>query len=308
MHVPVLFDAALAALNIQPNQTYVDMTLGGAGHARAILDRLDDGVLIGFDQDLDAITRAKKMLDDPAKNVELVHANFAELNTHLERLGISKVHGILFDLGVSSFHFDEADRGFSYRLEGPLDMRMDQSQTLTAEAIINTYEPRDLLHILFSYGEESMARQIVKAIVKARDLHPITRTEQLVGIIKSALPAKRLSQKGHPAKQTFQALRIAVNRELDVLKDALNRALDALDVGGRCVVISFHSLEDRIVKHTFKNASSVVHPEGLPTMPQTQASFQVTTRKPILPTEEECALNPRAKSAKMRVIERISKD
>lgn len=306
MHVPVLFQEAIDALNLSPKKTMVDMTLGGAGHARAILAHLKGGTLIGFDQDADAITRAQKALDSETNTVHLIHSNFSTFKTHLEALNIQAVDGVLFDLGVSSFHFDEADRGFSYRLDGPLDMRMDPLQPLTAETIVNTYEPRDLLHILFTYGEESFARPIVKAIIKAREEAPIKTTFQLVEIIKSALPAKKKSQKGHPAKQTFQALRIAVNDELGVLKQTLKDVLDHLSVGGRCVVISFHSLEDRIVKTVFKEVSSVEHPPGLPTMPTEEAPFKIITRKPVVPGDKETALNPRSKSAKMRVIERIS--
>ena len=306
MHVPVLFHEAIDALNLSPEKTIVDMTLGGAGHASAIFKQLKGGTLIGFDQDADAITRAKKALDSTTNTVHLIHDNFSAFTTHLKTLGIASVDGVLFDLGVSSFHFDEADRGFSYRLDGPLDMRMDPLSELTAKTIVNTYEPRDLLHILFTYGEESFARPIVKAIVKAREESPIETTFQLVEIIKSALPAKKKSQKGHPAKQTFQALRIAVNDELGVLKRTLKDVLDHLSVGGRCVVISFHSLEDRIVKTVFKEASTVYHPPGLPTMPDTVAPFKIITRKPVIPSAEEITLNPRSKSAKMRVIKRIS--
>lgn len=306
MHVPVLFHEAIDALNISPEKTMVDMTLGGAGHAKAILSHLNGGTLIGFDQDADAIARAKDALQSQTNTVHLIHDNFSTFTTHLDALNQETVDGVLFDLGVSSFHFDEAERGFSYRLDGPLDMRMDPSRSLTAKTIVNTYEPRDLLHILFTYGEESFARPIVKAIVKAREEAPIETTFQLVDIIKSALPAKKKSQKGHPAKQTFQALRIAVNDELGVLEQTLKDVLDRLSVGGRCVVISFHSLEDRLVKTVFKDASTIYHPPGLPTMPKDIAPFKVITRKPVTPTDEETHLNPRSKSAKMRVIERIS--
>lgn len=306
MHVPVLFKESIDALKIQPTKTYLDMTLGGAGHARAILSQLNQGTLIGFDQDSDAIQRAKIALLSTSNTVHLIHDNFSSFKSHLKDLNISAVDGVLFDLGVSSFHFDEADRGFSYRLDGPLDMRMDLNQPLTAEIIVNTYTPRDLLHILFTYGEESFARPIVKAIVKAREEAPIHTTFQLVEIIKRALPAKKKAQKGHPAKQTFQALRIAVNDELGVLERTLKDVLAHLSVGGRCVVISFHSLEDRIVKTLFKKASTVFHPAELPTMPKEAAPFKVITRKPVLPTPQETEENPRSKSAKMRVIERIS--
>jgi len=306
MHVPVLFNEAIEALAINPGGTYVDMTLGGAGHASAILARLSGGRLIGFDQDMDAIDRAESKLISASSTIHLVHANFSQFKDTLKALNVEEVDGVLFDLGVSSFHFDEADRGFSYRLDGPLDMRMDASQPLTAKTIVNTYEPRDLLHILFTYGEEAFARPIVKAIVKARETKPIETTSQLVDIIKGALPEKRKAQKGHPAKQTFQALRIAVNDELGVLERTLSDVLDHLSVGGRCAVISFHSLEDRLVKTVFKKSSTVDHPADLPTMPTTEAPFRQITRKPIMPSAQETQENPRSKSAKMRVIERIS--
>ncbi len=296
MHVPVLFNEAIEALSIHPRGTYVDMTLGGAGHASAILVRLSEGRLIGFDQDMDAIQRAESTLSSASNAIHLVHANFSQFKDTLKALQIEAVDGVLFDLGVSSFHFDEADRGFSYRLDGPLDMRMDASQPLTANEIVNTYEPRDLLHILFTYGEESFARPIVKAIVKARDTKPIETTSQLVDIIKGALPEKRKAQKGHPAKQTFQALRIAVNDELGVLERTLSDVLDHLKVGGRCVVISFHSLEDRLVKTVFKKRSTVDHPADLPTMPTREAPFKLITRKPIIPSAQEMQENPRSKA------------
>lgn len=305
MHIPVLFEEAIAALQIQESSTIVDMTLGGAGHSKAILERLNHGTLIAFDQDASAIKRSKPRLTSTTNTVHLVHDNFVHFKSHLVTLNHPEVDGILFDLGVSSFHFDEAERGFSYRLDGPLDMRMDVSQPLTAAVILNTYEPKDLLHILFMYGEESYARPIVKAIIKHRDVAPFKTTFELVDTIKDALPQKRLSQKGHPAKKTFQALRIAVNKELDVLKTALQDALSVLKPKGRLVVISFHSLEDRIVKTLFKDAATVDHPDVLVTMPSETAAFKVITKKPILPSAEEAALNPRSKSAKMRVIERI---
>ena len=305
MHIPVLKDQVIEALNIRPGKTYIDMTLGGAGHSALICDALKTGTLIGFDQDEAAIKRAQFLKDTPNINVHLIHANFADFKTHLERLNIDKVDGVLMDLGVSSFQLDEAERGFSYRFDGPLDMRMDLSQPLSAATIVNTYDESTLKDILYRYGEERFAPHIVKAILKARSIAPITTTEQLVTIIKSALPQKKLSQKGHPAKQTFQALRIAVNQELTVLTPTLEAIFPTLNIGGRLVVISFHSLEDRFVKVAMKAVTTVDHPAGLVTMPDTESDYRLLTKKPILPQPEEGATNPRSKSAKMRVLERF---
>jgi 16S rRNA (cytosine1402-N4)-methyltransferase len=300
MHVPVLLNESIEALNIQPKGTYVDLTLGAAGHSQAILARLDQGRLIVFDQDIDAINRSKDVLISKTSRVDFIHRNFSQIDEIID----APVDGFLMDIGVSSFQFDEADRGFSYRFDGPLDMRMDQSQTKTAKDVVNTYAPGDLVRILYQYAEEAYARPIVKAIVKAREKAPLETTLELVDIIKKALPQKRLNQKGHPAKQTFQALRIEVNNELDVLKETIYKAAKLLKKEGRLVIITFHSLEDRIVKQAFKELSTVFHPEGLVTMPKDTPDYHLVSRKPILPKESELTLNPRSKSAKMRILAR----
>jgi 16S rRNA (cytosine1402-N4)-methyltransferase len=305
MHIPVLKDEVIEALNIQEQGTYIDLTLGGAGHSRLICDALKKGTFIGFDQDPEAIKRAHFLKEYQGINVHLIHANFAEVKEHLDALHIDKVDGILMDLGVSSFQLDEAERGFSYRFDGPLDMRMDPTQILDAATIINTYDEKTLKDILYRYGEERFAPQIVKTIIKAREAKPISTTLELVDVIKSALPMKKLSQKGHPAKQTFQAIRMAVNQELNVLENTLDTIIPLLNISGRLVILTFHSLEDRMVKIAMKKASQVDHPEGLVTMPDKVADYHVLTKKPIIPSDQEQALNPRSKSAKMRVLERI---
>lgn len=302
MHIPVLLNEAIQALNIKPTGTYVDLTLGAAGHSQAILSQLDGGHLFVFDQDIDAINRSKTLLSSKKANVTFIHDNFSHLNRHVQM----PLEGVLMDIGVSSFQFDEPERGFSYRFDGPLDMRMDQSQSLSAYQVINTYQPGDLVRILYQYAEENYARPIVKAIIKRREIKPIETTLELVDVIKEALPRKKLNQKGHPAKQTFQALRIEVNNELGVLKEAIHQVAEKLSINGRLVIITFHSLEDRIVKQTFKELSTVIHPEGLVTMPKEAAKYALVNRKPIIPSETEMSKNPRSKSAKMRILTRNS--
>jgi len=305
MHIPVLKDEVIESLKIKEDGTYIDLTLGGAGHSLLILKALKKGTFIGFDQDADAISRAAFLKENTDVDVHLIHDNFSALKTHLDRLNIDQVDGILMDLGVSSFQLDEPERGFSYRFDGSLDMRMDASQNLSAKDIVNTFDEKTLRDILFQYGEERMAPVIVKAIIKARTEKPIETTLELVDIIKSALPQKILSKKGHPAKQTFQAIRMAVNEEINVLKTTLDEAIPLLKVGGRLAVISFHSLEDRLVKNAMKKASTIDHPDGLVTMPDKVADFQMVTKKPIIPSALEEASNPRSKSAKLRVLERL---
>lgn len=305
MHIPVLKDEVLEALKIKEGGIYVDLTLGGGGHSRLLLDALKKGTFLGFDQDLDAIKRGQFLKEGTEVKVHLIHANFVDFKTHLEALNIDKIDGVLMDLGVSSFQLDEAERGFSYRFDGPLDMRMDATQSLSANTIVNTYDEKTMKEILYLYGEERFAPQIVRAIIKQRNLKPIESTLELVDVIKSALPMKKLSLKGHPAKQTFQALRMAVNEEMKVLKNTLDTLIPYLNVKGRLVVISFHSLEDRLVKNAMKAASTIHHPAGLVSMPDHEADFLVITKKPVLPTVYETEINPRSKSAKMRVLERI---
>ncbi len=305
-HVPVLLREALENLAIKPDGIYVDLTVGRAGHSSAILKQLTTGKLFGFDQDHTALEASKKRLAAISSNFELIDANFAKVRSELEARGIHSVNGILMDLGVSSPQFDEADRGFSYRFEAPLDMRMDADNPLTAARVVNTYELRELTRVIRDYGDEKHAYEIAKAIVKTRSLTPILTTKQLVDVIKKALPLKELSKKGHPAKQTFQALRIEVNHELEVLTVALNEASGMLAKGGRLVVITFHSGEDRIVKNFFKSVSVV---EGsrhgvVSLIPESKDFTVLNNHKVIVPSEQEMLENHRAQSAKMRVLEK----
>ncbi len=306
-HIPVLKDEIIDYLNIKKAGLYVDGTLGGGGHAEAVLKRLTDGHLYAFDQDAYAITKASARLSAYRDNLTVIHANFASMREALEARGVGKVDGIYLDLGVSSFHFDDPARGFSYRHEATLDMRMDQTQALTAKEIINTYDEKALRDIFHRYGEERFGGQIAKKIVRRREEKEIGTTFELVDVIKSVLPAKVLATKGHPAKRIFQALRIAVNDELGVLDEVIGEALSLLKDDGRLVIITFHSLEDRIVKNHFKNASTVDHPKELPTMPTETADFELLHKKVIRPSEDEIRRNPRAASAKLRAIRKCSK-
>ncbi len=303
-HKPVLFEEAIRELAISPQGTYVDCTLGGASHAEAILQKLSGGRLYGFDQDAQAIGRAEERLGEHETFIP-IKENFRHLCSVLTKRGVQGIDGALYDLGVSSFHFDDAARGFSYRFDGPLDMRMDESASLTAEEIVNTRKERELKRILYEYGEERFAPRIAKEIVKRRKEKPFATTLELVDAIKAAMPKKALHTPGHPAKRTFQALRIAVNDELAALEESLEDAIDMLNPGGRIVVISFHSLEDKIVKRLFKEASTVFHPEGLPTMPDEEPDYFRVNKKIIRPTTEEAEANPRSKSARMRVLGRF---
>ena len=308
-HIPVMLDESLEYLNIKENGLYVDCTLGFAGHSSEILARLsEDGHLYAFDQDTLTLPVAKRKLSGISDNYTVFETNFVNLKDALNNVGVKAVDGIFYDLGVSSHHFDEATRGFTYKVDdAPLDMRMDTRNELTAEVILNTYSKKDIRDILFQYGEERFAPKIADIVVKRRENSPIKTVGELVDIIKSALPNKVLSKKGHPAKKTFQALRIAVNRELDVLKTSLKDALTLLKPGGRLVVITFHSLEDRIVKNIFKDASTVDHPIELPTMPTKTPDFKLLHKKVIWPSEEELKVNNRAHSAKLRAIEKVKK-
>ncbi len=304
-HKPVLLKEAIESLNINPDGVYVDGTLGGASHAETILKRLNNGRLYGFDIDDDALSRARRTLAAFEEKHTLIKGNFRDMQTLLAERGVHRVDGILLDLGVSSFHFDDASRGFSYRFDAPLDMRMDPSAGTTAREIVNTYSQKALKKILYDYGEERFAPLIAKNIVKRRKERPIETTGELVEVIKSSIPRKKLHGGGHPAKRTFQALRIEVNDELNALAEGVQSGLELLKRGGRFVIISFHSLEDRIVKRAFRAASTVYHPEELPTMPTETPDFHLINRKIIRPGEEEMRDNPRAKSAKMRAIERV---
>jgi 16S rRNA (cytosine1402-N4)-methyltransferase len=304
-HITVLKNEAVEALNIKPNGIYVDMTLGGGGHSSLILSKLKDGHLYSFDQDDYAIGRAREVLDKVGSNYTIIKSNFKNIKSELNKLGITHIDGVLYDLGVSSFQFDDAERGFSYRFDAPLDMRMNRDQELNAKTIINEWPVSDLITIFYKYGEEKFSKQIAFAIEKARKNKPINTTFELVDIIKSALPPKVLRQKGHPAKQVFQALRVAVNDELQVFEVSLNDALSMLNKGGRAVVITFQSLEDKICKHTFKEKSTLDIPEGVPMATKDKmAEFSLITRQAVLPSQNELDNNNRSHSAKMRVLEK----
>jgi 16S rRNA (cytosine1402-N4)-methyltransferase len=305
-HRSVLLNEAVEGLNIRPDGIYVDGTLGGAGHSLEIVKRLTTGRLIGIDQDEDAIGAAKERLKGYEDRVTVVKNNFENVRTVLDSLGIEKVDGILLDLGVSSYQFDEGDRGFSYRTDAPLDMRMDRQSEKTAADIVNGYSESELYRIIRDYGEEPFAKNIAKHIVRYRDQEPIQTTLQLVEIIKSAIPAKIRAKGGHPAKQTFQAIRIECNRELDVLSKFLLVVADALQGNGRIAIITFHSLEDRIVKNAFRTLENpCTCPKNLPCVCGKKPLGKVITRKPILPSEEEMIENPRSKSAKLRIFEKM---
>lgn len=301
-HITVLKEEAVDALNIKDDGIYVDATLGGGGHSSLILSKLKKGHLYSFDQDDYAISRAKEKLDTVGNNYTIIKSNFVNLKERLNELGVYHIDGILYDLGVSSFQFDMEERGFSYRLDGPLDMRMNQNQELSAKTIVNEWPVSKLIEIFYRYGEEKFAKQIAFQIDKVRHEKEISTAFELVDIIKSALPQKVLKQKGHPAKQVFQALRVAVNDELTVFEKSLLDALDMLNSDGRAVVITFQSLEDRICKSIFKEKSTLDIPEGLPVIIKEEAPFELISRKPILPSEEELNNNNRSHSAKMRIL------
>ncbi|HHT82347.1 MAG TPA: 16S rRNA (cytosine(1402)-N(4))-methyltransferase RsmH [Acholeplasmataceae bacterium] len=296
-HESVLLNECIENLNIKPNGIYVDATLGGAGHSLEIVKRLSSGLLVGFDQDEFAIQYATNRLKD-YNNFKIVKSNFRNLTEELSKLGINKIDGILFDLGLSSFQIDDRKRGFSYLNNYELDMRMDQDLEVSAKDILNNYSLEDLTRIFRDYGEEKNAYQIARKIV---DRRPITMTSELVKITDEV----NYKVKGHSAKRVFQALRIEVNEELDVLHEALAQLNDLLNPGGRIVIITFHSLEDRIVKHYFKENSEVEIIKGMPIAIEPKPNYKVITKKPILPTDEEMKHNSRSRSAKLRVAEKI---
>lgn len=303
VHVPVLFHETIDSLNIRPDGIYADGTLGGAGHSSEIARRLSDkGRLIGFDQDLEAIAAAEKRLEPFKERVKIIHSNFEQMGAVLEELGYPQVDGIMLDLGVSSHQLDDASRGFSYRMDAPLDMRMNQEAALTAADILNTYDEQEIYRIIRDYGEEHFAKSIARNIVKEREKHSIDTTGQLVEIIRASMPKKAQIASGHPAKRTFQAIRIACNRELDVLENSIDSMIDHLKPGGRLSIITFHSLEDRIVKAAFKkNENPCTCPPDFPVcICGKKSRGHAVYRKPVLPTEEEMEQNPRSKSAKLR--------
>ena len=306
-HKSVLLDETIESLNIKPNGIYVDGTLGGGGHSYEIAKRLTDGGrLIGIDQDEDAIRAAKERLSEFADRVTIVRDNYCNMPKVLDELGISKVDGILLDIGVSSYQLDEAERGFTYKQDAPLDMRMDQRQEMTAKDIVNGYSEEDLYRIIRDYGEDKFAKNIAKHIVQARQIKPVETTFELDEIIKAAIPMKFRATGGHPAKKTFQAIRIELNRELEVLDESIDAMTDLLNDNGRLCIITFHSLEDRIVKTRFrKNENPSTCPPDFPVcVCGKKPKGKVITRKPIVPDEEELEENKRAKSSKLRVFER----
>lgn len=306
-HTSVLLEETIDNLHIKPDGIYVDGTLGGGGHSYEIASRLNGGGrLIGIDQDGDAIEAAGKRLEPFADRITLIRNNYCNAKEALRQIGIEKVDGIVLDLGVSSFQLDNAERGFSYKYDTALDMRMDIRQSLSAREIVNDYSEMELFRVIRDYGEEQFAKNIAKHIVNARKDKPIETTGELNDIIKASIPAKMRATGGHPSKKTFQAIRIECNRELEVLKDSLDDLIEMLNPEGRICIITFHSLEDRIVKSAFrKNENPCTCPPDFPVCVCGQVSKgKVITKKPILPSQEELAANKRSKSAKLRVFER----
>ncbi|VTS15811.1 S-adenosyl-methyltransferase MraW [Streptococcus pseudoporcinus] len=304
-HITVLLHETVDMLQVKPDGIYVDATLGGAGHSAYLLSQLNEhGHLYCFDQDQKAIDNAQVFLAPFIEKgmVTFIKDNFRHLKSQMQAHGVDSIDGILYDLGVSSPQLDERERGFSYRQDAPLDMRMDSDASLTAYQVVNDYSFNDLVRIFFRYGEDRFSKQVARKIEQARAIKPIETTAELAELIKSAKPAKELKKKGHPAKQIFQAIRIEVNDELGAAEESLQQAMDVLALEGRISVITFHSLEDRLTKQLFKEASVVDVPKGLPFTPEEmQPKFELVSRKPILPSKEELAENNRAHSAKLRV-------
>jgi 16S rRNA (cytosine1402-N4)-methyltransferase len=308
VHKPVLFDECMENLNIKPDGIYVDGTLGGAGHSLGIAKSLkENGTLIGIDRDVEALAVSKQRLAEVNPKVILVNDNHKNIKDILSNLGIYKADGILLDLGVSSYQLDNKDRGFSYRFDAPLDMRMNTNDKMTAKTVVNECTKEELIKIFRDYGEEKWSARIAEFIVAEREKKPIETTFELVDIIKAAVPAGAREEKGHPAKRVFQAIRIYVNEEISELENAVRNAIDSLNVGGRLCIITFHSLEDRIVKEVFnEEAKSCICPPDFPTCVCGKKSrIKLVNRKPILPTDEELEVNLRAHSAKLRVAEKI---
>lgn len=301
MHLPVLLKETIDNLVTDTRGIYIDGTLGGGGHLKELLSRLEEGArVLAFDKDKNTLEKTKKMIAN--ENVEYIHADFRQLTAALIAHNITKVNGVMLDLGVSSFQLDEGERGFSFHEDAKLDMRMNQADSFSAADLINTYSPEDIANILWRYGEEKHARSIARGICNYRSEKPINTTLELVEIIKSSVPASYRREK-HPARKAFQAIRIAVNGELDALEDVLPQAVEALLAGGRLCIITFHSLEDRIVKHFFQeNSRECICPPGFPVcICNHEPLLKMTSRKPIIPDKLECEMNNRARSAKLRV-------
>ena len=306
-HVTVLLNEAVDILDIKPEGIYVDGTLGGAGHSLEIVKKLTSGKLICFDQDINAISAAKEKLKDFMDKTILVHSNFENLREELNKLGIESIDGFLVDLGVSSHQLDVPERGFSYMQDAPLDMRMDNNAEFSAYDVVNTYSEAELKRVIKDYGEENWSARIAKLIVERRATMPIRTTFELVDAIKAAIPKKMRDENQHPAKRTFQAIRIEVNRELDVIEKTLLAAVDMMYEGGVLAVITFHSLEDRIVKNVFKKLqySCTCPPEFPVCICNSKQVVEIITRKPILPSENEVEMNPRSRSAKLRAARKL---
>ena len=306
-HISVLLEECIELLNIKPDGIYVDGTLGGAGHSLEIVKRLKNGRLIAFDQDVEAINNAKKVLEPYSDRVTLVHSNFENLREKLKELSIASIDGLLLDLGVSSYQLDNPERGFSYMNDAPLDMRMNAADSFSAYDVINNYSEEELSTIIRNYGEENWHKRIARFIVEKRKVKPIERTLELVEVIKAAVPRAARDESLHPAKRTFQAIRIEVNGELAVIQRTLHDAFDLMNKGGIAAVITFHSLEDRIVKNCFRElATDCICPPELPVCTCShRAVARIMNKKPIVATEEELEHNPRSRSAKLRCAKRI---
>ena len=306
MHISVLLEESINGLNLKSDGVYVDCTLGYAGHSSYILKRIKRGYLFAIDQDQDAIDYSKNKLNEIGENFTIIRSNFSNLKVELQKRNIDYVDGFLFDLGVSSVQLDNADRGFSYHHDAPLDMRMNKEASLSAYNVVNEYSKNDLIKIFFEYGEEKYSKIIASNIVKYREKKKIQTTLELVQIISDSLPMKAKRDK-HPARKVFQAIRIEVNHELDILEDSIKDALSMLNIGGRIAIITFHSLEDRIVKNVFKKYTEVDKKiKGLPNIPDNYLpDFKLVNKKPIEPSEDELKKNNRSRSAKLRIIERI---
>ena len=306
-HIPVLLNEVLEGLNIKEDGIYVDGTLGGAGHSLEIVKRLSTGKLIGIDQDENALEKAGEVLKDYKEKVILVHNNYENIDKVLEELNIDKIDGMLLDIGVSSHQLDEETRGFSYNKDAPLDMRMDRTSSFTAWDVVNNYSQEELEKIIWDYGEDRWAKRIAEFIVLERNIKPIDTTFELVTAIKKAIPSQVRRETGHPGRKVFQAIRIEVNRELDVLINGIPKITDSLKPGGRLAIITFHSLEDRIVKNSFRDLfNDCICPSEFPQcMCDKNREIDIITRKPIIPTKKEIELNPRSRSAKLRVAEKL---
>lgn len=306
-HTPVLLNEIIENLNIKEDGIYVDGTLGGAGHSKEIAKKLKTGKLIGIDQDVNALKKSEEVLSPYKDNVILVHNNYENIDVVLKELNIPKVDGILLDIGVSSHQLDEESRGFSYHNDAPLDMRMDKSNTISAWDVVNNYSQKELEQIIFDYGEDRWAKRIAEFIVMEREEKPIDTTLELVSAIKKAIPKAVRMEGNHPAKKTFQAIRIEVNRELEVLKNSIEKMVDLLNPGGRLLIITFHSLEDRIVKEHFRELykDCICPPEIPQCVCEKRREIKIITRKPIIPSDKEISDNPRSRSSKLRIAEKI---